>query len=84
MVRLATGGWPVMAGYYLYFMDRFSGHIDHRRDFLADSDPAAIEIAEGWYDGSPMELWLGGHKLRRWDEQPLIPLGADGEPVSEG
>ena len=37
-----------MEGYRLYFMDRFSGHIDHRRDFLADSDASAIAIAHTW------------------------------------
>jgi hypothetical protein len=67
-----------MDGYRLYFMDRFSGHIDHRRDFLADSEPAAIAIAEGWYDGNPMELWLASRKLKRWEAAPLMPLGTDG------
>ena len=66
-----------MGGYRLYFMDRFSGHIDHRRDFLADSDSAAIVVAEGWYDGSPMELWLAGRKLRRWEAAPIAPTEAE-------
>jgi hypothetical protein len=66
-----------MEGYRLYFMDRFSGHIDHRRDFLADSDAAAIEIAQKWYDGTPMELWLRGHKLKRWEERPFAPVPAE-------
>jgi len=66
-----------MNGYRLYFMDRFSGHIDHRRDFLAESDSAAVEIAQRWYEGGPMELWLAGRKLRRWEAQPAAPLGAD-------
>ena len=34
-----------MAAYRLYFMDRFSGHIEHRREFLADHDAHAITIA---------------------------------------
>src|ERR1700752_548066 len=63
-----------MEGYHLYFMDRFSGHIDHRRDFVADSDDEAMAIAQSWFDGSPMELWLGGRKLRRGEEQPLMPF----------
>jgi hypothetical protein len=69
-----------MEGYRLYFMDRFSGHIDHRRDFLADSDAAAIEIAQKWYDGTPMELWLRGHKLKRWEERPFAPVPAEDAP----
>lgn len=63
-----------MGGYRLYFMDRFSGHIDHRRDFVADSDDAAAEIAQRWFDGNPMELWLGGHKLKRWEATPVTPV----------
>ena len=72
-----------MEGYRLYVMDRFSGHIDHRRDFIASDDAHAIEIAQTWYDGSPMELWLGGRKLQRWEERPLAPL-ADGGSTSAG
>jgi hypothetical protein len=56
-----------MGGYRLYFMDRFSGHIEHRREFVADDDAAAIAIAEAWNTGQPMELWLDAHKLKRWE-----------------
>jgi hypothetical protein len=69
-----------MEGYRLYFMDRFSGHIDHRRDFVASDDAHAIEIAQTWYRGKPMELWLGGHKLKRWDGEPLVPLAEEVPP----
>ena len=65
-----------MDGYRLYFMDRFSGHIDHRREFLAESDPAAIAIAESWSEGGPMELWLAGRKLKRWEAEPIAPQDA--------
>jgi hypothetical protein len=57
----------LMRGYRLYFMDRFSGHIEHRREFEAESDAAAIAIAEGWFADQPMELWLNSHKLKRWE-----------------
>jgi hypothetical protein len=83
MVRLAAPGAAHMAGYRLYFMDRFSGHIDNRREFLADGDAQAVAIAQLWHDGSPMELWLGEHKLRRWEATPLAPLPS-GEATSTG
>jgi hypothetical protein len=57
-----------MAGYRLYFMDRFSGHIEHRREFEASSNSEAMAIAESWRNGQPMELWLGAHKLKSWEE----------------
>jgi hypothetical protein len=58
-----------MRYYRLYFMDRFSGHIDHFREFEAEDDSVAVGIAEGWGNGSPMELWNRERKLQRW-EQP--------------
>jgi hypothetical protein len=73
MMRLAAPGGDAMAGYRLYFMDRFSGHIDNRREFVAESDAAALEIAERWHDGGPMELWLGDRKLKHWDATPMAP-----------
>ena len=64
-----------MLGYRLYFMDRFSGHIDHRRDFLADSDAEAIATADGWKSEQPMELWRGARKLKHWDgKRPSPPI----------
>jgi hypothetical protein len=67
-----------MTGYRLYYMDRFSGHIDHRRDFVAAGDSAAVKVATGWKNGQPMELWQAGRKVKRWEAAPLMPLGADG------
>jgi len=66
-------GGMQMAGYRLYFMDRFSGHIEHRREFLADDDEQAIAIALGWSTGEPMELWLNSHKLKRWEAEAVGP-----------
>lgn len=74
MMRLAAPGVAHMAGYRLYFMDRFSGHIDNRREFIADDDSQALAIAHGWHDGGPMELWSGDRKLKRWEAEPLAPL----------
>ena len=74
-----------MDGYRLYYMDRFSGHIDHRRDFLAAGDTAAIEVAGGWTNGQPMELWQAGRKVKRWEAAALMPLSSSGvSPVSPG
>jgi len=60
-----------MLYYRLYFMDRFSGHIDHYREFEAENDEAAIATADGWSEGGPMELWSFERKLKHWDEEPL-------------
>lgn len=57
-----------MLYYRLYFFDRYSGHIDHFREFEADGDAAAIALAERWRDGRQMELWNLGRRLRRWDQ----------------
>jgi hypothetical protein len=62
-----------MRYYRLYFMDRFSGHIDHFREFEAEDDAAALMIAEGWREDRPMELWNRELKLKRWD----MPESAD-------
>jgi hypothetical protein len=56
-----------MRYYRLYFMDRFSGHIDHFREFEAESDAGAIALAERWADGRRMELWNRERRLKRWD-----------------
>jgi len=62
-----------MPGYRLYYLDRFTGHIEHRREFFADDDAAAIAIAQGWSSGQPMELWEGEHKLKRWEAETITP-----------
>ncbi len=56
-----------MGHYRLYFMDRFSGHIDHVREFEAVDNIDAIGIANDWHQGGPMELWSRYYKLKRWD-----------------
>ena len=56
-----------MLYYRLYFMDRFSGHIDHFREFEAEDDASAVATAEDWQTGQPMELWNRHRKLKRWD-----------------
>ena len=66
-----------MSYYRLYFMDRFSGHIDHFREFEAEGDGAAIAAAESWADGQPMELWNRQRKLKRWDETMPSPINGN-------
>ena len=56
-----------MLYYRLYYFDRFSGHIDHFREFEAVDDAAAMVLAEGWSDGRLMELWNRQRWLKRWD-----------------
>jgi hypothetical protein len=59
--------------YRLYFMDRFSGHIDQVREFEAEDDGGALATAEGWATGQPMELWNRRRKLKRWERDPPAP-----------
>ena len=56
-----------MRYYRLYFMDRFSGHIDYFREFEAETDDDAMRTAESWREDRPMELWNRQRKLQRWD-----------------
>jgi len=60
-----------MRYYRLYFMDRFSGHIDHFREFEAADDDSAVMVAERWREDRPMELWNLERKLRQWDGAAL-------------
>jgi hypothetical protein len=62
-----------MLYYRLYFFDRFSGHIDHFREFEAEDDAAATNVAEAWADGRPTELWNRDRRLKRWDNVCLPP-----------
>ena len=60
--------------YRLYFMDRFSGHIEHFREFEAEDDSAAIAVAAGMGTGAPMELWSRQRKLKHWDNDSPKPI----------
>jgi hypothetical protein len=59
--------------YRLYFLDRFSGHIDEVEEIAAAGDEQAIELADRKRNGRAMELWHRHHKLRHWDEA-LSPI----------
>ena len=60
-----------MRYYRLYFLDRFSGHIEHFREFEAEGDEAALLLAQKWREGQPMELWNRHRKLKYWDADDL-------------
>ena len=62
-----------MTYYRLYFLDRFSGRIDHFRGFEAAGDAEAVGQAGEWRELAAMELWSGGRKVRSWAAQPLSP-----------
>ena len=63
-----------MAYYRLYFLDGFTGHIEHFREFQAESDDAAIAYAEDALGRNPMELWCEHRKVMYWaGRQPEPP-----------
>jgi hypothetical protein len=60
-----------MRYYRLYFLDGFTGHIDHFREYEAEDDDAAVKVAERWREDRPMELWNCDRKLKHWDRPTL-------------
>ena len=62
-----------MAYYRLYFFDRFSGHINHFREYEAADDAAAVAIGGGWRELDAMELWSERRKVKRWEALALVP-----------
>lgn len=54
-----------MLYYRLYFMNRYSGHIDRCAEFEAPDDGAALDLASEHIGESPLELWSGRRKVRR-------------------
>jgi hypothetical protein len=60
-------------GYYrLYFLNG-GGHIDHFREFYADTDAAAVAQAADWRGHVAMELWSGQRKVKGWEALGLSP-----------
>ena len=62
-----------MAYYRLYFFNRFSGHIDHFREFEAPGDASAVAQSAGWRELDAMELWRGNRKVKRWEPYEPAP-----------
>ncbi len=58
-----------MAYYRLYFMNRFSGHIERFEELDASSDEAARDLAAGRVGDEPLELWCGHRKVQRFEAE---------------
>jgi hypothetical protein len=58
--------------YRLYFLDRYSGHIDSVEDFPCADDVGAICLVQERELAVPAELWCSGRKVRRFDARPEI------------
>lgn len=61
-----------MPAYRLYLLDRHSGHIDRVEEMNAGDDVEAICVVQDRAGELPMELWLGGRKVRRFDARPEV------------
>ena len=56
--------------YDLYLLARDRGVILGWHSFEAEDDQAAIEIASRLVTQPPVELWLEGNRVKRWDQLP--------------
>ena len=59
-----------MPEYRLYFLDRFTGHIEGAENFHASDDPAAVHRVQQHPRTQPLELWREGKKVARFDVPP--------------
>jgi hypothetical protein len=56
-----------MPDYRLYFLNRYSGHIDGVEEFHSADDVEAICLIDQRTHDVPAELWRGGHKVARFE-----------------
>ena len=56
-----------MPRYQLYHLNPFSGHIDHVVEFFASDNVGAIHAIQQRKCRAPMELWLDGRKIGRFE-----------------
>jgi hypothetical protein len=70
--RSGRGVFGPVAYYRLYYLDGLSGHVDHFREFEAESDEAAIAYADDTRGLTPMELWSGERKIKDWEAFPPV------------
>lgn len=62
-VDQTRGGSGPLQQYRLFFLD--GGHIAAAPyQFEAESDAAAIRLAEAWREGRDIELWCGNRQVR--------------------
>lgn len=61
--RLAYGD------YRLYFMNRFSGHIERFEEIEAPGDRDACDLAARHVGEEPLELWCGHRKVHRFEAE---------------
>lgn len=62
-----------MAYYRLYYLDGAGGRISGVEELEAATDAGAVALAGRMRGLSPMELWCGDRKVRRW---PALRLTA--------
>lgn len=65
-----------MAYYRLYFMDPRSGHISAFESIEAETDEAALVVAEKHLGGQALELWCQGRKVKRFEPVAATPPSA--------
>ena len=59
-----------MKNYDLYLLAEDRGVILGWHSFEAEDDKAAVEIAKPLITQPPVELWLEGNLVKRWDLLP--------------
>jgi hypothetical protein len=61
----------LMPYYRLYFLDRFSGHIERFDEFEAEHDSAALAEADDRRRSRRTELWRGRTMVARWEASEI-------------
>ncbi len=62
-----------MPDYRLYVLNPHSGHIDGVEEFFSGDDVEAICLVQHRDGGeTPLELWCGARKVKRFDARPDV------------
>jgi hypothetical protein len=51
--------------YRLFLIDS-TGKVHEEREFQATNDAVAVQLANGWRDHKPAELWNNDQRISRW------------------